>query len=81
MAEPLKGKFAYKDEAVSDKGTVEAEITDALVALGELATVARDAAKDGKYDSAEEIKVAEFARRAKRQIDEILSIVEGSHDK
>ncbi|MBN2061414.1 MAG: hypothetical protein JW882_13460 [Deltaproteobacteria bacterium] len=75
MAEPLGGCFAYKEDAVSDKCTIDGEATDALIALGNLMDKLREDLIDGVLD--DKMKAQDLARYAKRQIDEILAAAIG----
>ncbi len=72
MAEPLGGQFAENGSVVSDKGTVDGEIADISIALGDLGTEVREAIKDGKINPDERRRIVEAARNAKRQVEELL---------
>jgi len=62
MAEPLGGEFSTKKAAKSDKGCVDGETADCMVALGKLADEIRYALEDDFLDSAERIRIKEYAR-------------------
>jgi hypothetical protein len=76
MARPLGGCFAYKEKAVSDKGTVDGEAGDALVALGELLKMVRKNMADGVTDDVEKQEILEAARKVKRELDELLAVID-----
>lgn len=73
MAAPLGGHFALKEKAVSDKGTIEGETADIAIALGKLADEIRFAMKDDEIDAAERIRIKEYARELKHQVDELMN--------
>jgi len=72
LAEPLDGGFAYKNQSKSDKGTIDGELADISIALGNLGAQVRDAFEDGRVDSAEKIRIKEAARNTKREIEQLL---------
>ena len=72
MAEPLGCHCVEKSGAKSDKGTVDGEIADISIALGDLGSEVREAIKDEKINSDERRGIVEAARNAKRQVEELL---------
>jgi hypothetical protein len=72
LAEPLGGRFTDTEPERSDKGTVEAEVTDVTVALGHFAGTLRDALADATLDAAERIRLKELARAVQREVDQVL---------
>lgn len=72
LSEPLGGEFSSKKEEKSDKGTVDGELADISIALGNLGAQIREALKDGRIDSVEKIRIKEAARTTKREIEELL---------
>jgi hypothetical protein len=71
MAAPLDGQFAYKDPARSDKGTVDGEAADLLVAAGQLLDVIRAALADGELNAAERASIRKLMRETARQLEEL----------
>jgi len=76
QANPLGGQFAFRSRATSDKGTVDGESADAIVALGHLVTVVRKALADRKIEPAERAVILDAARVVVREIDELLDAAE-----
>lgn len=72
MAAPLGGEFAPKDTVVSDKKCVNGETADCMVSMGKLADEIRFALKDGYLDSAERIRIKEYARTLINEIEQLL---------
>lgn len=80
MAEPLDGQFTYKKPAKSDKGTVDGEAADLLVASGSLISTIRCALDDKELDPLERMKIREHARSLIGEVEELLDAagMEGS---
>ena len=76
MAAPLGGHFEYLPGAKSDRGSVDGELTDAAIALGELATTCRCALADGKLDDEERELVLEAARELYLQVAQLMDALE-----
>ncbi|MBW1730027.1 MAG: hypothetical protein JRH08_00850 [Deltaproteobacteria bacterium] len=76
MAAPLGGHFEYLPGAETDKGTVDGELADSLVALGELADTCRHAVADGRLDSLEREEILEDLREVYLQLAQLLSAIE-----
>jgi len=72
MAEPLGGEFTEKKASVSDKGSVDGEAADLSVASGSLIAEIRDALEDDLLNTAERIRIKEAARKAIREIEQLL---------
>ena len=73
MAAPIGGHFAFKEQAISDKGTIEGETADIAIALGKLADEVRFAMEDDKISTVERIRIKKYALNLKRQVDELLN--------
>ena len=72
LAQRLGGRFTETEPSRSDKGTVEAEVTDVTVALGHFAGTLRAALADDTLDAAERIRLKELARAVQREVDQVL---------
>ena len=72
MAEPLGGEFSEKSTAKSDKGCIDGETADCMVALGKLADEIRFALADDFLDSAERIRIKEYARQVISEVQQLL---------
>lgn len=72
LSAPLGGCFAEKEAVVSDKGTIDGEPADLAIALGKLADEILFAMADDEIDGAERIRIKDYARRLKREVDELL---------
>ena len=72
VAEPLGGEFAETSAAKSDKGCVDGETSDCLIALGKLADEVRFALADEVVDSAERIRIKNYARTVIAEIAQLL---------
>ena len=75
MAEPLGGHFCDDQPAKSDKGTVDGEVADITVALGDLVNTIRTAQSDGEIDTEETIKIKDGSRTLKIQIEQLLDVI------
>lgn len=73
MAEPLGGEFAIKSGVKSDKGCVDGETSDCMIAMGKLADEIRFALADDELDSAERIRIKEYARKLNEEISQLLN--------
>lgn len=73
MAAPLGGHFAFKERAISDKGTIEGEAADITIALGKFVDEVREALADDDISTVERIKIKECAVDVKRQVDELMN--------
>jgi hypothetical protein len=74
MAAPLGGRFIDIDMARSDKGSVDGEIADTLVSIGELSSIIRTALEDDHLTTAERIKIKDAGRAAIREIEQLLDV-------
>jgi len=72
MAAPLGGCFADRKTACSDKGSIEGEVADVTIALGKLADGIRYSLEDGELDTAEKIKIKNYARQIRREVEQLL---------
>ncbi|KKN36007.1 hypothetical protein LCGC14_0777840 [marine sediment metagenome] len=72
MAEPLGCHCVEKSGAKSDKGTIDGEVADISIALGNLGSEVREALKNGEIDSDKRRLIVEAARNVKRQVEELL---------
>jgi len=72
MAGPLGGEFSGKSGAVSDKGCVNGETSDCMIALGKLADEVRYALADDELDSAERIRIKSYARQVINEVRQLL---------
>ena len=72
IAEPLGGEFATKSKAQSDKGTIDGETSDCMIALGKLADEIRFSLADDHLDSAERIRIKEYSRKLISEINQLL---------
>ncbi|KKL95712.1 hypothetical protein LCGC14_1851840 [marine sediment metagenome] len=72
LSEPLGGEFTGKKRAISDKGTVDGEIADISIAIGDLATEIRAACNDGNIDPDERMKIVCAARKVQNETNQLL---------
>lgn len=72
MAEPLGIIGVDIDPAQTDKYSIDGEIADISIALGDLASQIRKAGADGRMDTAEKIRIKDAARTIKREVEQLL---------
>ena len=72
MAEPMGGQFAKISTAKSDKGSVDGETADCMIALGKLADEVRYALADDDLDAGELIRIKAYARQLFSEIEQLL---------
>jgi len=72
LSQPLGGEFVAHGAVVSDKGTVDGEAADCMVAMGKLADEIRFVLSDGLLDSAERIRIKEYSRILINEIAQLL---------
>lgn len=72
MSEPLGGVFAKNRASKSDKGSVDGETADCMIAMGKLADEVRFALSDNELDTAERIRIKEYARNLIGEIEQLL---------
>jgi hypothetical protein len=72
MAEPLGGNFADTSLTKSDKGCVDGETADCMIALGKLADEVRFSLADNELDTTERIRIKEYARKVISEIEQLL---------
>lgn len=78
MAEPLGGRFEPISKAASDKGSVDGEAADAVVALGKFVEICRKSLKDGHVTKKELGLILEALREVRRELDEIFDVINRS---
>lgn len=76
MAAPLGGEFSASEDHKSDKGCVNGETSDCMIALGKLADEIRFALEDGELDSAERIRIKQYARILISEVGQLLDAAE-----
>lgn len=62
-------------EIESDKGSVDGEIADLVIQVGELSRIVRDAIKDGKITREERISIHDVLNKVKTEAEELASLV------
>ncbi len=72
IATPLGGEFAEKSAAKSDKGSVDGETSDCMIAMGKLADEIRFALSDGHLASADRIRIKEYSRKLISEVEQLL---------
>jgi len=72
LGEPLGRRSVAMEPSRSDKGSVDGEAADAVVALGYLVAKIREVLADKNIDPEERIEIEEAYINAKRQIEEIM---------
>ena len=72
MAEPLGGRFTDRETAKTDKGSIEAEVADITMALGELVHELQEAGADERLDTVEKIRIKDKARNLIIQVEQLL---------
>lgn len=72
MAEPLGGLFAKNTSAKSDKGNINGETADCMIAMGKLADEVRYSLKDSELTTSEHIRIKDYARKLMSEIEQLL---------